>query len=699
MKSSKSVFLSDRPRLLARKSRHSLHGTFALLVALILWAATIEPPSAAQQPKEDFLAADIDTTVSPGEDFFQYANGKWLKRNPIPENRGKWGIWDLASEDIAARLQRISEEAAAKKAPRGSIEQLIGDFWFTGMDSATVNQQGLAPVQPDLDRIARIRSIRDLIDVVAVFHNREQSMGNPWYRVLFFGHLEQDEKNSDRWIYSLLQSGISMDSPEYYSAGDPRTVKVRDAFREYLFKTFLRLQRESGKARASADAVYDLEAQLAKAFDRDYGYEKIGLDELSRLAPAIDWNRYLRSIGIAKTDSVNMRSRRFYVALDSLLRTTPIENWKDYLRFWIIRLNAPYLDDAALGDFRAYDSAYTGAAGSAPRWRMLVQQEKRWLGQPLARLFEKEYFPANEKARYQTVAESIRDAFRDRIAHLDWMSDSTKQDALLKLARLKITIGFPEKWIDFSTMPLRRDSYALNEIRASKWFHALEINKLNAPVDRTEVDPRPDLSDAEYDNSNNEMRLRPGAVLAVAGLRDDELDDAFVYGSTSLGHEISHAFDSEGRHYDAAGNKVDWWTAKDSAAFLERAQVLIDEFNEFMPLDGLHVNGRKSLPENMADLVGVRIALDAFKRTEQFKKNERVGGFTPLQRFFLAYAYGFMSQEKSEPLAARLRGGAYAPDRERVNGVLMNIPEFYEAFNVKPGDRMYRSESARVKIW
>jgi putative endopeptidase len=298
--------------------------TVAFVAALILWVATLQP--AAAQPKQDFLAANIDTTVSPREDFFQYANGAWFKRNPIPEDAGRWGIWNLAGEDIASRLRRISEEAATKKAPRGSIEQLIGDFWFTAMDSTTVNQQGLAPLQPDLDRINRIRSIRDLIDVVAIFHNRDQPITNPWYRALFFGHVQQDEKNSDRWIYSLLQSGISMNSYEYYSATDPRSVKIRDAFREYLFKTFLRLHRDSGKARNSADAVYDLEAKLAKAFDEGHGYQKIGLDELSRLAPTIDWNRYLRRIGITKIDSVNMRNPRFYQALDSLLRTAPLDN-------------------------------------------------------------------------------------------------------------------------------------------------------------------------------------------------------------------------------------------------------------------------------------------------------------------------------------------------------------------------------------
>ncbi len=703
MKSRKGIFQSGQYPLLACKWRHTTQRTFAFFAALILWTATSAQPTAAQ-PKQDFLAANIDQTVSPREDFFQYANGEWFKRNPIPEDQGGWGIRNVVAEDILSRQRRVSEEAATKKAARGSIEQLIGDFWFTGMDTTTVNKQGLAPLQPDLDRIDRIRSIRDLTDFVAIVHNRNIVLiqTNLAQRVLFSDYVEQDEKNSDRWIYSLSQGGISM-PPEDYSGSDPRAVKVRDAFREYLFKTFLRLHRDSGKAKAGADAVYDLEARLAKAFYQGDGYQKIGIDELSRLAPTIDWNRYFRRIGITRIDSVNMGKRRFYQALDSLLRTAPLENWKDYLRFWLIKLHATYLDDTTFGDLFAYDSsAYSGALHPRPRWKRILARERNYLGQPLARLFIKEYFPANVKARYQAMAESIRDALRDRIAHLDWMSDSTKQNALLKLARMNITIGYPDKWSDFSTMPMRRDSHVLNVIRASTWFHDHEIRKLNAPVDKTELDLTWSMSDdASYDRHNNEASLPPGFFGGVPGLRDEELEDAFVYGSTGgvLGHEISHGFDSEGRHYDAYGNKVDWWTAKDSAAFNERAQALIDEYNEFMPLDGLHVDGRGSLPENIADLAGLRIALDAFKKTEQFKKNERIGGFTPLQRFFLAYAYHWMFHRTRESLAARLMNGNYAPERERVNGVLMNIPEFYEAFDVKPGDRMYRPENARARIW
>jgi putative endopeptidase len=651
------------------------------------------------QARQDFLAANIDATVSPREDFFRYANGGWLKRNPIPQDEAIWAKESVVWEDLMSRLRRASEAAAATNAPRGSVEQLIGDFWFTGVDSAAINQQGLGPLRPDLERIDAIRSIGDVIAVVAILHTRNMllmGIGFIGSRALFSGRVEQDERNSSRRIFSLAQGGISL-GPQAYSASDAQRVKRRDAFREYLFKTFLRLHRDSSSARTSADAVFDLEARIARGFSEGEEYHMVGLGELSRLAPAIDWNRYFRLIGVRGLDSVNMRTPRFYQALDSLLRITPLETWRDYLRFCLVRSHAPFLDDATFGEFFALNGAFTGALHPRPRWKRVVWQEQVWLGHPLARLVAKEYFPTSAKARYQAVGESLREAFRNRIVHLDWMGDSTKQNALVKLARLRITIGLPENWLDFSTMPLRRDSYVLNMIRSAEWFHEWEMKQLNTPVDRTDVDLEYNLGgDAEYDFADNEVRLPSPA--GVPGWSDAELDDAFVYGATALGHEISHAFDSKGRYYDAQGNMIDWWTRKDSAAFDARAQILIDEYNEFMPLEGLRVDGRRSLAENMADVVGVRIKLDAFTKTEQYKRNEKIAGFTPLQRFFLAYAYSHACHARPAYLAATV-GGNYAPCRERVNGVLMNIPEFYEAFDVKPGDRMYRAEDARVKIW
>lgn len=668
----------------------------ALTITAILAVSSALPGATSAQ--QDVLTPNIDRTASPRDDFFQYANGEWLRRHPIPDDQARWGVGNLISDEVYSQIRRISEDAAAKKARRGSAEQLIGDFWATGMDAATINRQGLSPLQPDLDRIDQIQSIADIIAVVATMHRRTMLIDGPLgqQRVFFSARVEQDESNSRRRIYTVSQGGVSM-RPPAYSAGDPQSVKVRNAFRDYLFKTFMRLDGDRGRAAVSVDAVFNLEATLAASIKPGNESHRIGLGELGRFA-TLDWKRYFGDLGVGSIEFVNMRQPQFFQALDSALRATPLHHWKDYLRYWLVRLNAPFLDDEAYGDFFAFESAITGQPQPRPRWRRVVWQEKNWLGLPVVKLFEQEYLPERTRARYRAVGESIREAFKSRIEHLEWMSDSTKQNALLKLARLKIVIGVPENSIDFSTMPLRRDSYVLNMIRAAEWFHDRRIERLNKPVDATALDLHPSIGgDAYYDDSNNAVHV-PSPVTAF-GVRDEDLDDAFVYGSTSLGHEIAHAFDSEGRHYDAYGNKADWWTAADGAAFNERAQVMIDQYSEVMPVEGLRIDGRRSLRENMADFVGKRVALDAFKKTPQFRKNERIGGFTPLQRFLLAVAYGQMGHERKESLTARLKGGAYAPNRERVNGVVMNLAEFYEAFAVKPGDRMYRPESARVRVW
>ena len=670
----------------------------ACSAALILTMAATGRPLASQA-KADFLAANIDSTTSPREDFFQYATGAWLKRNPIPPDRGRWGVGNVVSEDLDARLRRISEAAASKNAPPGSSAQLIGDFWSTGMDATARNREGIAPLRRDLDRIAGVQSVGQLVEIVAVLHQRNMlldgSVGFVGPRTLFSARVEPDERNSSRRILSLTQGGISL-GPQAYTATDPQRTKRREAFREYLFKTFTRLHRDSGRAKTSADAVFDLEAQIGRGFSSGNENRTLGLSELARLAPSIDWDRYFRGIGATGIDAVRMQASPFFQGLDSLLRTTPLDTWRDYLRFCLIRSHAPFLDDLAFSEFFAFESAMFVAVQPRAQWRRVVWQEKYWLGQAMGQLLAEEDFPRSVQARYREVAESFREAFRNRIMKLEWMSDATKQRALLKLARLTVTIGL-EQQADLSTMPLRRDSYVLNMIRSAEWFHAWQMKTLHTPVQRIEVDMRYNVGgDGYYDSSANEVQLP--LPVGVPGWSDAELDDAFVYGATLLGHEIAHAFDTAGRQFDADGNKVDWWTAPDDAAFRERAQVMVNQYNEYTLVDGLRVNGQSSLNENLADLVGLRVALDAFKQTKQYAQNQQIGGFTPLQRFFLGYAHSHMGHETPESLAARANGN-YAPDRERVNGVVTNIAEFHEAFGVKPGDRMYRAEGARVKIW
>ena len=685
--------------MIPHRVRRSLGTRRLAACGLLILSGSILVRPLASQSRPDFLAANIDPTVSPRDDFFQYATGAWLKRHPIPPDQGRWGVWNVVSDDLYARLRAASEAASASRARRGSVGQLIGDFWATGMDSIAVNRQGLAPLRPDLERITRIRSIGDVMEIVALLHRRNMLAypgGLTAQRILFSAGVERDERNASRRILSLTQGGISLGAQAYTGSGAQRA-RVREAFREYLFKTFLRLDGDSGTARTRAEVVFDLETALASAFSPANEFRMVDLTELSQMTPAIDWKRYFAGIGATGLDSVNVRKPRFYQALDSLLRTTPLESWRSYLQAALVRAHAPFLDDATFNDLFAFQSVSTGATQPLPRWRRVIWQEKNWLGQPLAQLFVKEYFPPSVKAHREALADALKQALANRIAQSDWMSEGTRQNALHKLGRLTITVGFPEPRLDVSTMPLRRDSYVLNMVRSAEWFHALAMRQLHAPVKPTEPDPHYNVGgDAYYDDNANAAFLpSPGGV---PGWRHAELDDAFLYGGTSLGHEISHGFDSEGRHYDAYGNKIDWWTARDDSAFRQRAQVMVEQYNDFTPVEGLRVNGQRSLRENVADLLGLRITLDAFKRTEQFRRNERIAGFTPLQRFFLAYAYSHMGHERPEFLAARING-AYAPDRERVNGVVANIDEFYEAFGIQPGDRMYRAEKARVKIW
>lgn len=655
--------------------------------------------SAQTRPEQDPLASMVDGTVSPRDDFYQYATGAWLKQHPLPDDQVRWGIGNVASDEVYAQLRHISEAAATQTAPRGSAEQLIGDFYASGMDESAINKQGFAPLRPDLARIDNISSTQDLVEAVALLHRRSMLIDGfvGQQRPFFAARVEQDEVDSRRWIYNLAQGGVSV-RPAVYVGTDAQSVKVRNALRDYLVKTFTRLGDDTTTAASNMEAVFALESRLAKAFASGTESRRMGIAELTNLSPGLDWPRYFKALGAGQMLVVNVRHPRFLQALDTEIRSTSLDGWKAYLRFWLIRQHASFLDDGAYGELFALESAVTGQLEPRPRWRRVVWQEKNWLGLPMVKLFEKDLFAERTRARYRAIAESMRDAFRSRIERLDWMSDSTKRAALLKLARMKIIIGSPENSIDFSTMPLRRGVYVVNIIRAAEWFHEREIARLDGTVDPAAVDLHPGIGgDAYYDAANNEAHLP--APAHAGDLRDEELDDAFVYASIPLAHEVAHAFDSEGRRFDANGNKRDWWTAADAATFDERAQLLINQYGEFMPIEGIHLDGRNTLAENLADVVGLRVTLDAFKQTAQYRSNERIGGFTPLQRLFLSYAYPFAGHERKEALSARLKGGDHAPNRERVNGGVMNMPEFYEAFSVKPGDRMFRPENTRSKIW
>ena len=655
-----------------------------------------------KQAAPDFLAQDIDSTVSPGADFFQYANGGWIKRTAIPASESGWGVGNMVEEDIYNRLRNISEKAAHNDtAKAGSVSQKIGDLWTSGMDSTGIDKAGLNPLKPELDSINAIRNVAGLLHTAAQLKAYGVSC-------LFSDFANQDDKNSNNMIYGLNQGGLGLPNRDYYFRTDEKSTKVRNAYKHYLYLNFHELGADSMTATKKANAVFALETKLATASrkladlrDPNHNYNNYRLAVFQTMTPAISWNDWFASIGIKPVDSVIVGQPEFYTALNGILTGTPIEAWKDYLASHLIQSASSYLDNTTYTNFFNYRSTLTGATESRPRWKRALDAEQRAMGEALGQLFVQEYFPPVAKKRYDDLVENMRAAYKERIQKLTWMSDSTKKLALDKLSRMTKKVGYPDHWKDFSSLSIDRGPWILNMQRASAFWRHYNLNKLGKPVDRTEWGMTPQTYNAEYNPSNNEIEL-PAGQFAVPGKRDEELDDAFVYGyaaASTIGHEMTHGFDDQGRQYDADGNLHEWWQPADSAHFVQHAAFIIRQFNEFNPVDTLHVNGDATQGENIADLGGLVIGLDAFKKTEAYAKNEKIGGLTQVQRFFLGYAYGWLSQERKEALASQLMTDVHAPAKERVNGPVVNMPEFYEAFGVKPGDKMYRPDSLRVVIW
>ncbi len=667
------------------------------LFALVVFVAC---KNISKETGTDFLANNIDTTVNAAEDFFDYAEGNWMKHTEIPAEESSWGIGNLVKEEIYNRLKKINEEATAKKAATG-VEQQIGDFWKSGMDSLSLEKEGLKPLQPELDKINNLKDVNGLLAVAADFHNKG-------INVLFSDYVAQDDKNSERYAYLMTQGGLGMPNRDYYFNSDARTEGVRKAYNTYLFKTFIQLGNDSIGAVSNASSVYELEKKLANnsrklAALRDpyKNYNKMDVGMLSTLAPSINWKEYFTTIHAEKIDSVIVGQPEFYRTLSTELKNTPLEHWKNYLRFHLLRDNAAFLDNKTFDNNFQYRKTLSGATAPRPRWKRVIDAESDAMGEALGQIFVKEYFNETAKKRYSDLVENIRDAYKDRINKLEWMSDSTKQKAISKLTKITKKVGYPEKWKDFSALKIDRGPYVLNMQRASEWWHNYMMNKLGKPIDKTEWDMTPQEWNAYYNPSNNEIVL-PAGIFAVPGMKDADLDDAFVYGyagASTIGHEITHGFDDQGRQYDEKGNLQNWWVSSDEKQFSDRAKKIIQQFNEYMPVDTLHINGDATQGENIADLGGVLIGLDAFKKTETYKSGKKIGGLTPIQRYFLGYAYSWMFKIRKETLANRIMTDVHSPAKERVNGPVVNVPEFYEAFNVKPGSKMYRADSLRVHIW
>jgi putative endopeptidase len=625
-----------------------------------------------------------------------------MKNNPIPESERAWGIGNLVQEETYARVKNILEEASKSKSPAGSNEQKIGDFYFTGMDTVTRDKLGITPLKMELDKINQIKNKQDLIDVIALL--KRESVG-----AMFSIGVGQDDKNSEQYVLFMNQGGLGLPNREYYFRKDARTENIRNEYKKHVAKMFQLLGENESDATKLSNEVYQLEIFLADSCrkledlrDPYKNYNKMTIAGLSKISPQISWKEVITKVGVLKIDSVVIGQPEFYKQLSNAMDKFPLTQWQTYLKWQLVNSFADRLSsDFEKQNFAFRGTVMTGVKKERPRWKKIQDATERAMGELLGQVYVKRYYSLETKKRYEKVVGNMISAFSDRIKKLDWMSKETKEKALYKLSTITKKVGYPDKWKDFSKLSVDKNSYARNTINTRIFWFERQLNKLGKPVDRIEWDMTPQTYNAYYNPSNNEIVL-PAAMFIIPGVEDSSLDDAVVYsyaGASTIGHEMTHGFDDEGRQYDAKGNLKDWWTKEDGEKFTAKTQIMVDQFNSYVVLDSMHINGKATLGENLADLGGLVIGYDAFMKTDQFKEGKLINGLTPQQRYWLGYAYSWLGHTRNESLAQQVMTDVHSPNFLRVNGPFSDIPEFYQAFNIKEGQPMWLQENKRVKVW
>lgn len=650
----------------------------------------------------DPLLTHRDTTLSPKVDFFQYAHGGWFKQNPIPDSEQSNGIFQLISDTINKQIKTICEKSAATTSAKGSNKQKIGDFYASGMDSLQVEKQGIQPIQSELKLINSCTSIEQVVKAVASLHQLGM-------QPLFNFYVAQDDKISTKNALFMSQGGISLGSRDYYFNRDAETVKIRGEFPKHMATMFQLTGVPAQKALENASRVLAIETAMAQ-FSRKLedmrdpikNYNKMTVAQLQKLAPSVAWADLFLRMGVSRADSIIVGQPEFIKNLDQLLTKYPVEDWKVYLKWNLISNYAPYLNSAlAKEDFRFFSTVMSGVSKQKPRWKRVVNQTNSSLGELIGQVYVAEYLPKGSKEKLLEIGNAIRDVYAERIKKLDWMSETTKVKALHKLQKIVMKVGYPDKWKDLSKLRIDRLSYCGNVKRANIWEYNEMIRKFGKPVDRNEWVMTPQTYNAYYNPSNNEIVV-PASNIIVPGYEGRMPDDAILYGiigGSTFGHEITHGFDDQGSQYDENGNLKNWWTPEDLAKFQSKTRLIVQQFNRYTVLNNKHLNGDATQGENIADLGGVIMGYEAFKKTKQYQTKQLISGLNPDQRYFLSYAYAWMVNTQKEALAQQIMVDVHAPAKFRINGPLSNMPEFYSAFGIKPGDPMHQPDSSRVVIW
>ena len=572
-----------------------------------------------QSQTNDALVSHIDSTVKPQDDIFLYANGKWFNENPIPASEQSNGLWQLIQDTINAQVRNICESSAAlTDAEKGSNKQKIGDFFYSGMDSVSLNKNGISDLKSELEIIDAIKDLKDLVKVAAYIH---ATSGSP----LFGFYVGQDDKISSKNAVFVGQGGLSLPDRNFYFDNDERTVMIRKEFVNHLINMFEILGYDKIKANQAADNLMKLETSIAKTSrkredtrDPLKNYNKITFKQLAASTPNFDWQYFVESVGLKNVDTVIVGQPEFLTALNGYLKSYSIIDWKNYLKFHLVRGLSRYMDDKTFNEsFHFYTTVLRGVPEPKPRWKRVVGQTDGSLGELIGQVYVTEYLPNGTKEKLMEIGTAIKEVYAERIKTLDWMSEATKVKAINKLNTIVMKVGYPDKWKDLTSLAVDRNSYVRNVMNANKWEFNYMIAKYGKPVDRTEWSMQPQTYNAYYNPSNNEIVV-PGCNIIVPGYERKMADDALLYsviGGSTFGHEITHGFDDQGSKYDELGNLNNWWTSEDSAKFYTKTKMIVNQFNSYIAVDNLHINGELTQGENIADLGGVMMGYEAVSYT------------------------------------------------------------------------------------
>ena len=674
----------------------------AIVLGLALACLSAIPSPAAGQasPIPALKPSDIDGSAKACIDFYSFAGGGWIKANPVPAAYSSWSPFAELRERNNLVLKEVLE-SAAKSAPTTSdpYTKKLGTYYASCMDSAGAEAAGAKPLEAELARISAISSRQDLNGALAYFHSVGMSPG------FAFGS-DQDAKNSSLVVVSANQGGLSLPNRDYYTKTDPASERIRTAYLAHIARTLALLGDSPDAAKTSADRIMALETKLAAASrtpvqlrDPLANYNPMAVTALNEMTPAFDWNAFMSGLGVNGISTVVIGQPEFFRALNSALTDTPVEDWKAYLRWRLVNRMSPYLSSDFVNASFAFQSTLTGAREQLPRWRRCLNSADAVLGDALGREYVKVAFTPEAKSKALAMIHNLRTSMGERISKAEWMSDATKQQAMVKLNSFNQKIGYPDEWRDYTDLKVENAPYATNYLHSRRFAVQRNLAKLGKPVDRNEWFMTPPTVNAYFAPQLNEIAFPAGRLQPP--FFHPSYDDAANYGGIggTIGHELSHGFDDEGRQYDSKGNLTDWWTKADGENYTARAKVVEDQYNAYTVLDSLHVNGKLTLGENLADIVGVSVAYDALQKSLAGKPRTKIDGFTPEQRFFLAYAQARRANLTPQAARLQIQTDPHSPGIYRVNGPLSNMPEFAKAFDCKPGDPMVRPDNMRAHIW